>query len=42
MTLYSSTRGQVKNLVFEETVMMGLADDGGFCGNEASLGRKLL
>ena len=29
MTLYSSTRGQVKNLIFEETVMMGLADDGG-------------
>ena len=29
MTLYSSTRGQVKNLTFEETVMMGLADDGG-------------
>ncbi len=26
---YSSTRGQVKNLVFEDTVMMGLADDGG-------------
>ena len=29
MTLYSSTRGQVQNLTFEETVMMGLADDGG-------------
>jgi len=29
MTLYSSTRGKVKNLSFEETVMMGLADDGG-------------
>ena len=26
---YSSTRGQVKNLLFEDTVMMGLADDGG-------------
>jgi len=26
---YSSTRGQVKNLMFEDTVMMGLADDGG-------------
>ena len=29
MTLYSSTRGQVKDLLFEEAVMMGLADDGG-------------
>jgi len=29
MTLYSSTRGRVKNLNFEDTVMMGLADDGG-------------
>ncbi|HIO60451.1 MAG TPA: hypothetical protein EYN39_01295, partial [Deltaproteobacteria bacterium] len=29
MTSYSSTRGQVKNLLFEEAVMMGLADDGG-------------
>ena len=29
MTRYSSTRGQVKNLLFEEAVMMGLADDGG-------------
>jgi|TARA_B100001250_G_scaffold214346_1_gene183888 threonine synthase len=29
MTLYSSTRGQVKNLLFEEAVMMGLADDRG-------------
>ena len=29
MTLYSSTRGQVQNLTFEETVVMGLADDGG-------------
>ena len=29
MTLYSSTRGQVKNLLFEEAVMMGLADDSG-------------
>ena len=29
MTLYSSTRGQVKNITFEEAVMMGLADDGG-------------
>tara|TARA_Y100001970_G_C14214163_1_gene848672 strand:- start:954 stop:2363 length:1410 start_codon:yes stop_codon:yes gene_type:complete len=29
MTLYSSTRGKVKNISFEETVMMGLADDGG-------------
>ena len=27
--LYSSTRGQVKNLLFEDAVMMGLADDGG-------------
>ena len=26
---YSSTRGQVKNLLFEDAVMMGLADDGG-------------
>ena len=26
---YSSTRGQDKNLLFEEAVMMGLADDGG-------------
>ena len=26
---YSSTRGQVKNLMFEDAVMMGLADDGG-------------
>ena len=29
MPLYSSTRGQDKNLLFEETVMMGLANDGG-------------
>ncbi|MDP7047243.1 MAG: threonine synthase [SAR324 cluster bacterium] len=29
MTRYSSTRGHVKNLLFEEAVMMGLADDGG-------------
>ena len=29
MTRYSSTRGEVKNLLFEEAVMMGLADDGG-------------
>jgi len=29
MPLYSSTRGQVKNLIFEESVMMGLSDDGG-------------
>ena len=29
MTRYSSTRGQVKNLLFEEAVMMGLANDGG-------------
>ena len=29
MTLYSSTRGKVKNRMFEETVFMGLADDGG-------------
>ena len=29
MTLYSSTRGKVKNLLFEEAVMMGLADDRG-------------
>ena len=26
---YSSTRGQVNNLLFEDAVMMGLADDGG-------------
>jgi threonine synthase len=26
---YSSTRGQVKNLLFEEAVMMGQSDDGG-------------
>jgi len=29
MMLYSSTRGQDTNLLFEEAVMMGLADDGG-------------
>ena len=29
MMRYSSTRGKVKNLLFEEAVMMGLADDGG-------------
>ncbi len=29
MPFYSSTRGKVKNLIFEDTVMMGLADDGG-------------
>jgi len=29
MPLYSSTRGQVKNITFEETVMMGLSEDGG-------------
>ncbi len=29
MMRYSSTRGQDKNLLFEEAVMMGLADDGG-------------
>ena len=27
--LYSSTRGQVKDLLFDDAVMMGLADDGG-------------
>jgi len=43
MTLYSSTRGRVNNLLFEETVMMGLANDGGLLvPNELPLIRKKL
>jgi threonine synthase len=43
MARYSSTRGQVKNLLFEEAVMMGLADDGGLLvPNEIPLIRNTL
>ena len=44
MTRYSSTRGQVKNLLFEEAVMMGLADDGGLLVPDEfpHVGNKLL